>query len=248
MKALIIGAVGAFALLASPAFAATGYVGAAYNHDKVDTGPKNIEDDAFGVEGAVAFNAGASLGVDVDAAYSDGDKRDSTTAGAVHVYGKGGPNKFGGFVGLADAGSNTIYSVGVEGQHQFTQVTLAAALGYAKDDDANVDAWGIDAEARYFVNDNFRLDGKLGWTKVDFGGALGDDNLWRAGVGGEYQFSGAPVSIRAGYAHSEFNDTNVKDDAFTIGVRYNWGGSLKDRDTNGPSFAGLSSLTGSLGL
>lgn len=248
MKALIIGAVGAIALMASPAFAATGYVGAAYAHDKLDTGAKSTDDDSFGVEGAIAFNAAASLGVDLDAAYSDGDKRDSTTAGTVHVYGKGGANKFGGFVGLADAGSDTVYSVGLEGQHQFSGVTVAAALGYANDDDANTDAWGIDGEARFFVSDNFRLDGKLGWTKVDFGGAAGDDDLWRVGVGGEYQFTGAPVSVRAGYSHAEFNDANVKDDAFTVGVRYNWGGSLKDRDTNGPSFAGLSSLTGSLGL
>jgi hypothetical protein len=31
-----------------------------------------------------------------------------------------------------------------------------------------------------------------------------------------------------------------------VGVRYNWGGSLKDRNDNGPSFAGLSSLTSAL--
>ena len=58
----------------------------------------------------------------------------------------------------------------------------------------------------------------------------------------------AATVFTAGYAHSEFDTADVSSDAFSGGIRYNWGGSLKDRDTNGPSFAGLSSLTGALGL
>ncbi len=237
---------GAVALLAAaPAFAATGYVGAAYTRAEVDTGLGDSDADAFGVEGAVAFDATASLGLDVDAAYADSDDSDSSTGAAAHLYAKGAGYKFGAFAGLADAG-DTVYSVGVEGQKNFGAVTLAAAVGYASADDTDIDAIGVDGELRYFVTDNFRLNGKLGYANLD--GPGGDDDLLSAGVGAEYQLAATPVSFTAGYQHAEFDTADVSSDAFSVGIRYNWGGSLKERNDNGPSFAGLSSLTGALGL
>jgi hypothetical protein len=245
MKAFVFGAVGALALLAAaPASAATGYVGAAYQRAEVDTGAGDADVDQWGVEGAVAFNAAASLGLDFDAAYADSDDADSTTGAAAHLYAKGAGYKFGGFVGLADAADDTVWSVGVEGQRNFGQFTLAGAVGYANADDADADIWGVDVEGRVFASDNFRLDGKLGWATIDAGGA--EDDVLSLGVGAEYQFTAAPVSLRAGYTRSELDEADITSDAFTVGIRYNWGGSLKDRDENGPSFAGLSSLTSAL--
>lgn len=247
MKAFVFGAVSALALLvAAPANAATGYVGAAYTRAEVDAGAGDADSDAFGVEGAVAFDATQSLGLDIDAAYADSDDTDSTYGATAHLYGKAAGYKFGGFVGLADVSEETVYSVGVEAQRNFGQFTLAGALAYANADDAEIDAYGVDVEGRFFVTDNFRLDGKVGYANLD--GAGGDDDLTSIGVGAEYQFAAAPVSLRAGYSHSELDEADISSDAFTVGIRYNWGGSLKDRDENGPSFAGLSSLTGALGL
>jgi hypothetical protein len=244
MKAFVFGAVGALALLAAaPAYAASGYVGAAYTRAEIDTGAGDADTDVFGIEGAVAFDATTSLGIDLDAAYSDSDDSDSTTGGTAHVYGKGAGYKFGGFVGLADA-DDTVYSVGLEGQRSFGRFTLAAAAGYANADDADIDAYGVDVEGRWFAADNFRLDGKLGYANLD--GPGGDDDAISVGVGAEYQFAALPVSVRGGYSHAEFDTADVSSDAFTVGIRYNWGGSLKDRDENGPSFAGLSSLTSNL--
>lgn len=246
MKALVFGAVAAATLLmAGTASAATGYVGAAYTRAEVDAGPVSNDTDAFGVEGAIAFNASKSLGLDIDAAYADSDDSDSSTGAAAHLYAKGDTYKFGGFVGLADAG-DTVYSVGIEGQKNYGQMTVAAALGYASADDTDVDAVGVDAELRYFVTDNFRLSGKIGYANLD--GPGGDDDLLAGGVGVEYQLASTPVSFTAGYQHSEFDTADVSSDAFSVGIRYNWGGSLKERNDNGPSFAGLSSLTGALGL
>jgi hypothetical protein len=248
MKAFVFAAVGAVALLAAaPAMAATGYVGAQYTRDQLD-GKGTKDADIFGAEGAVAFDASKSLGIDLDASYADGDQSDGVTAGTAHLYGKAANYKFGGFVGIADVDSDQVYSVGVEGQVAVTpKTTLAAAIGYANDDDANVDLYGVDAEARYFLTDNFRINGKLGWANIDAGKGA-DDDLYSIGVGGEYQLSTTPISFTAGYTHSEFDTADLKSDAFSVGIRYNWGGSLKDRDTNGPSFSGLSSLTGALGL
>lgn len=245
MKAFVFGAVGALALLAAaPANAATGYVGAAYSRAEVDTGLGDVDADSFGAEGAVAFNAAQSLGLDFDAAYADSDDSDSTFGGAAHLYAKGTGYKFGGFGGIADVADQTVWSAGIEGQRNFGQFTLAGALGYANADDANIDAYGADVEGRLFLSDNFRLDGRLGYASLETG--LGDDDALTAGVGGEFQFSGAPISVRASYAHTELDTADVSVDGFTVGVRYNWGGTLKDRDENGPSFAGLSSLTSAL--
>lgn len=246
MKAFVFGAAAAVTLLAgAPAYAASGYVGAAYSRAEVDVGGGDTDSDAYGVEGAVAFDASESLGLDFDAAYTDSDDADSNVGGTAHIYAKGQGYKFGGFVGLADVADETVYSVGVEGQRNFGQFTLAGALGYANADDADIDAFGGDVEGRYFVTDNFRLNGKLGFANFDAGPA-GEDDVITAGVSAEYQFAAAPVSVFGGYARTEFDETDVSADAFTIGVRYNWGGSLKDRNDNGPSFAGLSSLTSAL--
>lgn len=247
MKAIAFGAVAALALMAAaPAHAASGYVGAAYQRAEVDTGlPGDDEVDGFGVEAAAAFSASQNLGFDADIAYADSDDSDSTTGGAAHLYAKGTGYKFGGFVGLADAG-DTVWSVGVEGQRNYGQFTLAGAVGYASADDTDVDAWGADVEGRFFLSDNFRLDGKIGYASLE--GAGGDDDALSGGVGAEFQLANAPVSFRAGYSHTELDTADISSDAFTVGLRYNWGGSLKDRDENGPSFAGLSSLTGALGF
>lgn len=241
MKALVFAAAGAMALLLSaPANAATGYVGAQYTRDEVNAKPKDANADIFGVEGAVAFNASKSLGIDLDAAYSDSDDTDSTSSGAVHVYAKGADYKFGGFASVGDV-DETVWSVGVEGQKSWTKFTLAGAAGYANADDSDADIYGVDVEGRYFVSDNFRIAGKASYANVDVKPT--DADVWALGIDAEYQFASAPVSVRAGYRHSEFDDADADSDAFTVGIRYNWSPSLKDRDQNGPSFAGLSSLS-----
>jgi hypothetical protein len=246
MRKLILAAAGAAAaFIGSPAFAQPmGYVGAQYVHTKVDPpGPGDISGDGGGVDGTVAFNATSSLGVTLNAAYFDTDKTDSTTAGAAHLYLKDDQYLLGGFVGVADVGSDTVWSVGGEGQWHFANWTLAGALGYANDDDADVDAWGGDAQARIFVTDNLRLQGTLGFANVDFGGPAGDDNVWTVGVGGEWQLANMPISLIADYAHSSFDDSNVDGDTFRIGARWNFGGgTLKERDHSGADLAGLSSL------
>jgi hypothetical protein len=246
MKAFVFAAAGALALMAAaPANAASGYVGAAYQRAEVDTGaPGDNEVDGFGAEAAVAFNAAASLGLDLDAAYADSDDADSSVGATAHLYAKGAEYKFGGFAGIADVADETVWSVGIEGQHNFGQFVLAGAAGYANADDANIDAYGVDVMGSIFANDNLRFDAKVGWANLDAG--AGDDDAVTAGVGAEWQLAAAPISFRASYAHTEFDTANVDADAFTLGVRYNWGGTLKQRNDDGPSFAGLSSLTSAL--
>lgn len=242
MKTMLIGALSAVALLAvAPAAnAGSGYVGAAYTRANVDTGLGDDDADGWALEGAYAFQAG-TLGVQVDGGYADADGDDNEAYGITgHVNARNDSYLFGGFVGLADVGNETVWSAGLEGEKYLGNVTVAGAAGYANADDSDADVWGVDGQVRYFLQDNFRIQGSLGWAKVEAGPL--DDNAWSAGVGAEYQFSAAPVSVYGGYTHSALDDADFSSDAFTVGVRYNFGGTLKQRDRTGASLAGLSSL------
>lgn len=243
MKTLIIGALSAAALLAvAPAAnAGTGYVGAAYTRTNVDAGLGSDDTDGYAIDGAWAFEPSAGLGVEIDAGYADADGSNNEAYGATaHVNARNDSYLFGGFVGLASVADDNVWSAGLEGQKYYDNVTLAGAVGYANADDADADIYGADAQVRYFLSDNFRIQGALGYAKVEAGPA--DDNVWSLGAGGEYQFASVPVSVFGGYTHAEFDDADVSSDAFTVGVRYNFGGTLKDRDRKGASLAGLSSL------
>jgi hypothetical protein len=95
----------------------------------------------------------------------------------------------------------------------------------------------VNVEARVFPTDNFRLQGNVGWAQANFDSS--DDNAVTYGVGGEYQFDAMPISIALGYGHTELNDANADVDAWSASVRYNWGGTLRERDRNGASQANI---------
>ena len=52
----------------------------------------------------------------------------------------------------------------------------------------------------------------------------------------------SPVSVFGGYSHAELNDLDVSINTVTVGIRVNFGGTLRDRDRSGPSFSGAESL------
>ena len=240
MRNWIIGAAAILAV-AVPGVAAaqTGYVGATYSNVDID-GADNA--DAYGVEGAVAFAGSGSIVFEVDAALSDSDDTDTGYGLTGHVYARNDDHLFGGFVGFADSDSNTTWTAGLEANKYFARWTLAGAIAYANNDDVNADGWGVAAEARVFPTDNFRLSGTVGWATIDNGGPGGDDDVTSVGVGGEYQFEAFPVSIALDYAHLDADGG----DADTVGValRYNWGGTLFDRDRRGASQARIAGLAG----
>jgi len=238
MRNWIIGAAAILAL-AVPGVAAaqTGYVGAQFGNVDTDGG----DDDFYGVEGAVAFAGSGSIVFEVDAGYTDFDEGDEGYGLVGHVYGRNDDHLFGAFVGISSGNDSETYIVGLEANKYFANWTLAGAVAYANNDDADVDGFGVNAEARYFINDNFRLDGSIGWANLD-NGAGDDEDGFAYGVGGEYQFASVPVSITAGYGTVDFDGGDA--DTWSIGLRYNWGGTLRDRDRNGASQASLVGIAG----
>ncbi len=236
MRNWIIGAAALLAIAAPGVAAAqSGYAGAIYSNTDVD-GFDSF--DTYGAEGAVAFAGSGSIVFEVDAAVAEAEDSDTGYGLTGHVYSRNDRHLFGGFAGVADSDDSTTWTAGLEASKFYTNWTLAGALAYANNDDANADGWGVNAEARYFVHDNFRLQGGLGWANVESGGA--DDDAFVYGAGGEYQFAAVPVSVAAGYARVEFDESSFEADRFSLAVRYNWGGSLRDRDRNGASQASIS--------
>ena len=232
---------GAAALLAvavpGVAAAQTGYVGV--NYGNADAGGGN-DQDFYGAEGAVAFAGSGSIVFEVDAAVVDSDDTDSAYGLTGHVYARNDNHLFGGFIGVADSDDSTTWVGGLEANKYFTNWTLAGAIFYGNNDDADADGYGVNVEARAFVHDNFRLNANIGYASVD-AGAGSDDDAMIYGVGGEYQFASFPVSIVAGYNTADFDGGDV--DTWTIGVRYNWGGTLRDRDRSGASQASLTGVS-----
>lgn len=240
MRNWIIGAAAVLALaVPGVATAQTGYVGVIYG--SADTDGAADEEDFYGVEGAVAFAGSGSIVFEVDASIVDSDDSDTGYGLVGHVYARNDNHLFGGFVGISGSDDSETWTAGLEANKYFANWTLAGALAYASNDDADADGYGVNVEARFFVHDNFRIDANAGWANVDFG-AGDEEDATTLGLGGEYQFAAAPISVRAGYSTTDFDGGDV--DVWSIGLRYNWGGTLRDRDRNGASQASLVGLAG----
>jgi hypothetical protein len=237
MRNWIIGAAALLAVAApSVAAAQTGYVGVTYGN--ADAGGA-ADEDFYGAEGAVAFAGSGSIVIEVNAAFTDSDDSDSAAGLTGHAYSRNDSHLFGGFVGVSDSDDSTTWVAGLEANKYYDNWTLAGAIFYGNNDDVDADGYGLNVEARAFVHDNFRLNGNIGYASVDAG--AGDDDVMLYGVGGEYQFASVPVSIVAGYNTADFDGGDV--DTWTIGVRYNWGGTLRDRDRSGASQASVAGVS-----
>jgi hypothetical protein len=238
MRNWIIGAAALVAVVALPSVAAaqaTGYVGLDYGN--VDVNHVG-SDDGWGASGSVAFQGSSSISFEVDAGVFDADHADTSEAITGHVFTRNDQYLFGGFVGYQHSDDDDSWSAGLEANKYFDNWTLAGAVVYDDNNDADTTAWGVNVEGRIFATDNLRVDLAAGYDSVDLPGP-GDADVWDAGVGAEYQFASVPVSIGARYTHV---DGDIDADVVTATVRYNFGGSLKDRDRTGASQASITGI------
>jgi hypothetical protein len=232
MKTWIIGAAALLAVAApSVAAAQTGYAGAVYSNTDVDGGG---DSDAYGVSGAVFFDATDTVGVEVDAAVLDSDDTDATGSLAAHVFTRNDRYLFGGFGAVSNNDDDTSWQVGLETAKYFDRATVGVAAAYGESDN-DVEAYGVTVSGDYFVTDNARVGGHVGWANVDTTG--GDGDGWAYGVSGEYQLDVYPVSFGLSYTRIDSDDAGFEADVVGVTVRYNWGGTLFDRDRRGASQA-----------
>jgi hypothetical protein len=235
-KATFLGAA-AIALMAATTANAQNYVGVSHGNIKLD----GFDDEQF-TAGELAI-AGANH--EIDLAIVSGDSSDEVAVSvAGHLFTRTDSHLFGGFVGFGTGDDVETWTAGVEGNKYFEHWTLAAAVGYTSDEEADLDGYGINTEARLFPADNFRLQFNLAWADVDDGTPGGGESVLGYGLGAEYQISGSPISLTLNLDRAETEDTDVEVSTYSFGIRYNWGGTLKERDRSGASQASLIGFAG----
>lgn len=144
---------------------------------------------------------------------------------------------------------------GLEGQAYFGDLTIAAQGGkqYLNSPAARLDGAGRIAgnfaslEARYFLEDNWKLSSRYSYGKLASGLADFGIKSQSFGIGTEYRFSDSPVSVflnldtmRSSFGSDAFDSNRVM-----VGAKLNFGQtSLKSRDRNGASLnpVGLDNL------
>jgi hypothetical protein len=252
LSAAIVAGLSAFA--AAPAMAqATGFVSASIGSLNLDAGGPDQDVDLMGIDGSVAFPVGQGLLLQGNAAFShlddpvDGDN----ISGSVNFGMRNANYALGAYVGMKDNEliDDTFVGFGGEYVYYMPQMTLSVGGGFGSFDDADADLYGISGVGRYFVSDNLRIDGRLGYTNIDDGGE--SDGIG-AGIGGEWKPDNFPISIFGGYDFQTLDSGGIDTDisVWSIGARFDFGnGTLKARDRSGPAFrpmAGFDTAANSL--
>jgi opacity protein-like surface antigen len=165
-----------------------------------------------------------------------------TVGGGAHVYWRD-PNSFafgvfgsvasigGGFIGLRE------FIVGPEAQAYFGNVTIygQAYYGQLSQDDDSVDVWGARGVARYFIHDNFKIEGEVGYRTIDE--AFGTDlDQWTLAAQADYRFDSTPFSVfgRYQYDNFDFGFGDVDTHKVLVGFRGTFGAdTLKAEDRFG---------------
>jgi len=243
MKSVLFAAVATVATLAAaPAFAASGYAGAAVNWGNVQVAGDDDWGVGYNVSGAVSAPVSQAVSIQAEAAYADAEDADGVFSGALHLVGDlDGGMRVGAFVAAAEVADETAIGGGVEGQVQFERSSLSANAAYATVDDLDVDIWGLGGDYRFFVNDNLRIDGGASWASIDT--PIGSTEAWGVGAGAEFKPESTPFSVFGGWSYAEADEIDVSANTFSLGIRVSFGNAtLKDRDREGPSFNGANGL------
>ena len=234
-----LGAAAAALMMAGTAHADGGYVGLSYNNNS------DTDINSWTIDGAFA-----SSNFQIDAGYTNIDDLDANewNIGA-HLFSRSDQWLWGGYVGYStvsgDGGDDiNEWTVALQTQFYMPRTTISGDLSYSQITDfpflGDVTTTQLSGEARFFATDNFSFQGNLGWGNLD--SDFGDGNFWTYGVGAEWQADSFPVSVLAGWQAFDPEDSDSSS-AWTIGVRYNWGGTLLQRNRSG---AGLGSPHGFL--
>ena len=180
--------------------------------------------------------------------------------GALHSFTRDSQKYLlGGFVqvgrdGFLVNGERSTYEIGrtyagIEGQVFLDKLTLygqagATQLAYPGLQETG---WFANAEARYFLTPDFKLEAHVGGDRLSSTGQfLGETDTVRLGIGAEYRLPEAPFSLFAkyDYTHQMFGGTfGYNDNRVVAGIKFNIGGdTLLARDRSGASLKPIDSV------
>ena len=237
MKKYLLGVAAALAIVApGVASAQSGYVDLGYTNTDVGGG---TDADTWALGGAAVFGGENSLGFQVDGSFGNqdfgGGDVDLYNIGG-HVFTRNDSHMIGGFVGYGSADFGPFdydyWTVGAEGAIYADRNTFSGVLSYSDANDFDATITSLDVGVTHFVTDNFSIGGGVGIGTID---SSSSNDLWQANLGAEYQFASLPISLYGGYQHNDYD--GFETDALTAGVRYNFGGTLLDRDRSGASLS-----------
>lgn len=247
-KYVITAALAGLSMIAVPAYAQDGFIGASFGRLDVGVG----DADLWSVHGATNFAAGNGMRVLIDGTFSDSNDVDvQSLTGTGHlVWDSGGNSAFGVFLGLTNVDSSGSDSTTVAGGVEYAMFmnggTLNLSAGIGTNDDTDTDLFGGAAEYRIFVSDNTRIDLNAALFRADSSG--GDADGTSLGVGIEHLFGGG-FSLGGGYSRVDVDDLGVEADLFTVTGRILFGGkNLRERDRTGNTFGPLGGFAGALTL
>ncbi|MBI1249929.1 MAG: hypothetical protein GC189_00465 [Alphaproteobacteria bacterium] len=218
------------------------YVGARYIYTDLNTnGAGDDSVDAGQIEGAVSFPVHGNVGAEVESSYAfaDSDSGDEdvwTIAG--HAFHRTAAGLIGGFLAATTNDDDTAWTVGAEGDAYLANGTVGGQISYTNADDADADIWAAFGHYRFYPKDDWFAQADLGVGNVSVDAPGVDDaTFWTIGASTEYRFAQSPFSVDFGVNYLNADDVNVDATAVTVGFRYNFdqGGSLRRRDTHGPS-------------
>lgn len=228
-----------------------GYVGADYSYDHVQlkgAGSANVN--TYSVSGStdIKFGETGNLQVDGNVTHSNVSHGlgDFTSGGVnAHLFSRTDQGAFGVTGGWRRDQDINTGNVGFEAARFVNKWTFTGVVDYAwTDSHPGFQSWAAEAEARYFVADNIRVDGFAGYNRLSTTG-FGKDG-WNVGVGGEYQLATTPVSLYGKVAYEDLE--KIKATSVRVGVRWTFGGTLKSRDRSGSTFTTPTTASGIVSL
>jgi hypothetical protein len=248
-KYVMASALAGLSMIAVPAYADDGFIGATFGRIDVGVG----DADSWGIHGATNFNAGSGMRVLIDGSFTDSNDVDvQSLVGTGHLIWDSGANSvWGVFLGLSNVDSSGSDSQTIAGGAEFAMFmegggTLALSAGIGSNDDANTDLFGGSVEYRIFASDNTRID--LNGALFRFDTPLGDADGNSIGVGLEHLFGGG-FSLGGSYSLVNVDDAGIDADILAVTGRFLFGGkNLRERDRTGNTFGPLGGFAGALTL
>lgn len=233
MKKSALLAAAAALFVATPAMAQSG--------GSIGLGYTNIDEegDLYQLDGAFG-SANGSFGFQIDAGLGNTDSDFNTQTVAGHLYWNGGGWRLGGVIAHSNidadvaAPSETVY--GLEGTWNLGANTVllgSYTIGNADFVFIEADTWNADIGLNHYFSDNLRIGGSIGTGAVDADGFAKLDTMSYR-INGEWQPWTTPVSFTLGWSGFD-PDSSDNVDAWSIGARWNFGGStLRERDNATP--------------
>ena len=244
-----------------------GYVTFGYGANFMHESPTGTDLTVDGLtgDGAIAFgidgNVGTQIDVDLTELASDAQRfRDKIVAApTVHLFWRNDEYLIGGFAGLIHCNYMDLVGLGGEAHYFLNgRTTLAFVASYAEPtrlQDAIIRGLtSVQAEIRYFVMDDLRLEASINYMNAYMTNYRVTDfwhmGNWGFGLAGEYIVPNTSLAVTLGWEKTRtanyFGRYDIDGDTLKVGLRWTFDHDLLARDRRGASLGNVGKNFGGL--